>query len=179
MTTRPALPSALRRGQAPPAWVRIPANLLVRTALVPGLRLADRLGLYRLLFRPMGRMASRIFAGGFGDYRPAAGDVVVCSYFKSGTNWSLQIVTQIANRGAVEFEHIHDLVPWPEAPGPFPVIDIRDPAPGRASPTGPDAPLLPRRIIDPPGTVQGRIAPGLNRRSSAFIHAKLERSTPL
>ena len=49
------------------------------------------------------------------DYRPQAGDVFVCTYAKSGTNWMMQIVHQIAHRGAGEFAHIHDVVPWPDA----------------------------------------------------------------
>jgi hypothetical protein len=46
--------------------------------------------------------------------QPGAQDIVVSSYFKSGTNWMLQITTQIAWRGKAEFGHIHDVVPWPE-----------------------------------------------------------------
>lgn len=50
------------------------------------------------------------------DLVPGNDDVMVCSYFKSGTNWMLQIATQIAWRGRAEFDHIHDVVPWPEMP---------------------------------------------------------------
>ncbi len=50
------------------------------------------------------------------DVQPGAHDIVVSSYFKSGTNWMLQIATQIAWRGNAEFAHIHDLVPWPDLP---------------------------------------------------------------
>ena len=52
----------------------------------------------------------------FASYTPNEHDVVVCTYAKSGTNWMLQIVTQIAYLGQGEFEHIHDLVPWPDPP---------------------------------------------------------------
>ena len=45
---------------------------------------------------------------------PGTNDVVVSSYFKSGTNWMLQITTQIAWRGCAQFAHVHDIVPWPE-----------------------------------------------------------------
>ncbi len=54
----------------------------------------------------------------FVDYTPNRHDVVVCTYAKSGTNWMLQIVTQIAYLGQGEFDHIHDLVPWPDPPMP-------------------------------------------------------------
>ncbi|MCX4242197.1 sulfotransferase domain-containing protein [Paraliomyxa miuraensis] len=51
-------------------------------------------------------------------YEPTEHDVFVAVYPKSGTNWAMQIAQQIAYRGAAEFDHIHDLVPWPEAPFP-------------------------------------------------------------
>lgn len=50
------------------------------------------------------------FLGTFEKYEPAPYDVFICSYFKSGTNW----IMQIAYRGAAQFAHIHDLVPWPD-----------------------------------------------------------------
>src|SRR5690606_29107365 len=74
--------------------------------------------------------------GAFGEHRPGPGDVVVCSYYKSGTNWALQIVTQIAYRGAAEFQHIHDLVPWPEMPPHImPTASMADSSIHAASPT--------------------------------------------
>ena len=85
---------------------------------------------------------------GFGDYEPGARDVFVCTYSKSGTYWMLQVVTQIAGRGAAEFEHIHDLVPWPEIPVPG-LIRLREPtwelAPAkmRAIKTHAEAPFVP------------------------------------
>jgi len=51
----------------------------------------------------------------FLGYVPGPQDVFVANYAKSGTNWVLQIVQQLAHHGAAEFEHIHDVVPWPEA----------------------------------------------------------------
>ena len=60
--------------------------------------------------------ASKRKRAAFAHYTPTHHDVVVCTYSKSGTNWMLQIVTQIANFGQGEFDHIHDLVPWPDPP---------------------------------------------------------------
>lgn len=74
--------------------------------------------------------------GAFGDYQPSTGDVLACSYGKSGTNWCLQIVHQIAHRGAGEFDHIHDVVPWPDELGRGFSVPLDDPAPKQASPTG-------------------------------------------
>lgn len=55
------------------------------------------------------------------DYNPGPQDVFVATYAKSGTNWIMQIVTQLAWHGKAEFQHIHELVPWPdsEAFGPM------------------------------------------------------------
>jgi hypothetical protein len=74
----------------------------------------------------------------FGVYCPGPGDVVVCSYFKSGTTWMLQIVTQIAWRGEAEFDNIHYVVPWPDAPPPHrkQIIPIENTSPAERSPTG-------------------------------------------
>lgn len=77
----------------------------------PVIRVLDCLGRWP---EAMTRMMNR-FMGQFGPYQPGEHDVLVCSYFKSGTNWTMHIALQIAHRGAASFEHIHDLVAWPEA----------------------------------------------------------------
>ena len=77
-------------------------------------------------------MMSSVFAG----YRPGAHDVFITCFSKSGTNWAMQIAVQLAHRGAADFEHIHHLVPWPDAPR-FPgVIPLDDPGPRQRAPTG-------------------------------------------
>lgn len=50
----------------------------------------------------------------FKGYTPAAQDIFVSTYAKSGTNWMMQLAHQIAFHGAGEYEHIHDVVAWPE-----------------------------------------------------------------
>jgi hypothetical protein len=50
----------------------------------------------------------------FAGYEPTKHDVIVSAYYKSGTNWTLQMTHLIANRGQTEFEHIHDVIPWPD-----------------------------------------------------------------
>ena len=76
--------------------------------------------------------------GDFGDYLPTAHDVLACSYFKCGTTWLLQIALQIAHRGNAEFDNIHAVVPWPDAPGMFArnIIPLSNPSPAQRSPTG-------------------------------------------
>jgi len=73
----------------------------------------------------------KVFAG----YEPAAHDVFVTCFSKSGTNWALQLTEQIAHRGEAEFRHIHDVAPWPD--GDFPgIIPLDDPGPRNRAPTG-------------------------------------------
>ncbi len=47
----------------------------------------------------------------------------------------MQISQQIAHYGAAEFNHIHELVPWPDGPS-GPVGDLNDPRFAEESPTG-------------------------------------------
>lgn len=49
-------------------------------------------------------------------YTPTRDDVFITTFAKSGTNWAMQMAQQIIGHGASEFEHIHEVVPWPEAP---------------------------------------------------------------
>lgn len=76
----------------------------------------DYRGAMRAGRQAMGSAALKTAA--FKGYEATAHDVFVCTYSKSGTYWMLQIVSQIAGRGAANFAHIHDIVPWPEAPNP-------------------------------------------------------------
>jgi hypothetical protein len=50
----------------------------------------------------------------FCRYVPGPHDVIVMTYPKSGTNWMLQIVHQLIHHGRGEYDHIHDVVPWPD-----------------------------------------------------------------
>jgi hypothetical protein len=81
--------------------------------LVPLVRIMEWRGSWPR--KTLGKGMKRMFVWP-ADVQPAANDIVVSSYFKSGTNWMLQIATQIAWRGNAEFAHIHDLVPWPDLP---------------------------------------------------------------
>ena len=90
---------------------------------------------------------AKVFAG----YEPTEHDVFVATFSKSGTNWAMQMVSQIAWRGEAEFEHIHELVAWPEAHFAG-IVPLRDPGPWQRAPTGKrgiktamDAPFVPYR----------------------------------
>lgn len=71
----------------------------------------------------------------FAGYTPTAHDVFICTYSKSGTYWSMQIALQIAYYGEAEYEHIHDLVAWPDVFMPT-AVTLEDNKPQNLSPTG-------------------------------------------
>lgn len=95
-----------------------PSLLTPLTPIVLAMRALATLGLTLPAGRVLGKMARATFLRGpsFKKYAPRKGDVIVSTFPKSGTNWMLQIGQQIAWRGAAEFEHIHCVVPWPDAP---------------------------------------------------------------
>ena len=122
--------ASLRRGPHP-EWLRRIATLFVWVTFVPLKRLL-RKRWARMLARGMTRTVGSKF-----EYQPRAGDVLVCSYFKSGTNWTLQIAVQITQRGNAQFAHIHDIVPWPEMPARTRfAVPAADDTARRQSPTG-------------------------------------------
>jgi hypothetical protein len=58
-------------------------------------------------------------------------DVIVMTYAKSGTNWMMQIAHQLAWQGKGEYDHLHEVVPWPDTenmPGLMPryAIPLKD-----------------------------------------------------
>lgn len=121
-----------RRRRPLPRWLTVPLSAVALAVSWP---------LTKLFAKQWPRFATRSitkFMTRFPkDYVPAAHDVLVCSYYKSGTNWTMQIAVQIAHRGAAEFEHIHDVVAWPDM-GARARIAVRldDDGPQRSAPTG-------------------------------------------
>lgn len=101
------------------------------------IRVVARLGYGRYIFAFAGRRmrAWRGKVHAFRGYQPQAQDVFVCTYSKSGTNWAMQIAYQIATRGAGDYAHIHDVVPWPEAPMPG-IVKLRDASAHGRAPDG-------------------------------------------
>src|SRR4249919_2163069 len=50
----------------------------------------------------------------FRAYVPGPQDVFVMTYAKSGTNWMMQIAHQLIYHGKGEYNHLHEVVPWPD-----------------------------------------------------------------
>jgi len=48
------------------------------------------------------------------NYVPGPQDVFVMTYAKSGTNWMMQIAHQLIYHGKGEYDHLHEIVPWPD-----------------------------------------------------------------
>ena len=72
----------------------------------------------------------------FGDYQPTQHDVIVCTFPKCGTNWTMQIAYQIAMRGQGECPHIHNVVPWPDFAKQELMVPLADDTARQAAPTG-------------------------------------------
>jgi hypothetical protein len=121
-----------RRRQGTPKWLHPVFKGVAYGVFLPISRVFGRGFAHRV-----GRMMTR-FLGQFpATYVPSASDVLICSYFKSGTNWTMHMAVQIAFRGRAEFEHIHDLVPWPDTPERAQyAVPLDDDAPRLAAPTG-------------------------------------------
>jgi hypothetical protein len=113
-------PSRLRRKSFSP-WVRYPSLVLLYGVLVPVVKVFEKTGLLKKLG---GRRRRQL--PGFGDYQASRHDVFACVYFKSGTNWLMQILVQIIHHGNAEFEHVHDIVPWPDSPDPRYAVSLAD-----------------------------------------------------
>jgi hypothetical protein len=114
-----------------------PPLLSPNTIVATVMRVARGLGIALPTIRTLLGHAStdqrkrRIFAG----YEPSEHDVFVATFPKSGTNWAMQLAVQIAWRGEAEFEHIHEVVAWPEARLAG-IVPLHDPGPQQRCPTG-------------------------------------------
>jgi hypothetical protein len=93
-------------------------SVLFYGVILPLNWLLTRLGFQSVLVSLMTRASSaRRMEKVFEGYEPTANDVFVATFAKSGTNWMMQIAHQIAFRGASDYEHIHDVISWPDFGG--------------------------------------------------------------
>jgi hypothetical protein len=124
--------SAREQRRPAPPWLRYLATALAAVLIWPWTRLGSR-GWAHLMSRGMTRALGKFHE----PYDPTPHDVFICSYFKSGTNWTMQIAVQVAHRGAAAYDHIHDIVPWPDiAPRARFAVPLGDDRPRAAAPTG-------------------------------------------
>ena len=119
-----------KRRKARPLVALLP--ILMKTVRLLGLERA----LFRRYFTPIKQRIDAQAEQSFSNYQPGSGDVVVCSYFKSGTHWAMQVAHQILNLGEAEFDCIYDVIPWNEAPPSGAGLSLQDPRPLQLSKTG-------------------------------------------
>ncbi len=117
-----------------PIWATVPSLALAYCVGVPVTKTLEAFGQWPSILTKMGRPPP--ISRGFEGYVPTAHDVIACSYFKSGTNLLLQMAVQIANKCRAEFDHIHNVVPWPESAFAGYAIPVEDDTPRREAPTG-------------------------------------------
>src|SRR5579863_6854911 len=103
--------------QPPPIPALIFGGIMVRCVFGPLMWTMQKLGRAEKMLVAMGRRRRKQNAeeNPFRGYQPGPQDVFVMTYAKSGTNWMMQIVHQLIHHGQGEFDHIHDVVPWPDA----------------------------------------------------------------
>jgi hypothetical protein len=108
--------SGFERKPAPIA-ARIAAGVFVDCVFAPMIWISEKLGVTDKMLASFSERKDREFArkNPFRGYVPGPQDVFVMTYAKSGTNWMMQIVYQLIHHGKGEFDHIHDVVPWPDA----------------------------------------------------------------
>jgi hypothetical protein len=110
-------PPAPFRRRPPSLGRQVAWGLWTHGVLAPIVWSLERLGLARSTFSAIlsHRNEALIEHNPLAGYAPRPQDVFVATYPKSGTNWMLQIAMQLVHQGAARFEHIHDVVPWPDA----------------------------------------------------------------
>ena len=102
--------------KAPPLVAQVLMGLFMDGFMGPMIRWQER---RRRAVRAIGRFSTRQHAqlrkkNPFRGYVPGPQDAFVMTYAKSGTNWMMQIAHQLIHHGRSEYEHLHDLVPWPD-----------------------------------------------------------------
>src|SRR5579884_935414 len=100
----------------PPMVFRCVMGLMIDGIFRPMSTVMNLFGRGEQSLRAMGRRQRKelLKHNPFGSYVPTCHDVFVAVYVKSGTNWAMQIVHQLLNHGQGEYQHVHDVIPWPD-----------------------------------------------------------------
>jgi len=100
-----------------PIAARVAGGVFVECVFAPMMWGAQKLGLADKMLASVHdkRELEFVKKNPFRGYVPGPQDVFVMTYAKSGTNWMMQIAHQLIHHGKGEFDHIHSLVPWPDA----------------------------------------------------------------
>ncbi len=97
--------------------LRAVAGVFSECVFAPIIRVTQKLGIAEKMLASVCDKREQDFVkkNPFRGYVPGPQDVFVMTYAKSGTNWMMQIVHQLIHHGEGEFDHIHSVVPWPDA----------------------------------------------------------------
>jgi hypothetical protein len=109
-------PRVVFKHRPTPLHMQIAFGAYVYGLLTPVVRVLEALGLAERPMTSSMKRRARAYAAHnpLRDYVPGPEDVFVATYAKSGTNWMMQIVYQLIHHGAGQFDHIHDVIPWPD-----------------------------------------------------------------
>jgi len=100
----------------PPIVVQCATGLWMDVVLRPAIRTFEALGCAERVLGNLGARWERQLAkkNPFQHFIPGKQDVFVMTYAKSGTNWMMQIAHQLVYHGKGEYDHLHNIVPWPD-----------------------------------------------------------------
>lgn len=112
-----AVPISRFKRRPPPFPMRCALGLWMYGVGAPAMWGLQKIGRAERVFARMAARRERrlIEQNPFSGYTPGKQDVFVATYAKSGTNWMMQIAHQLLWHGKGEFDHIHSVVPWPDA----------------------------------------------------------------
>jgi hypothetical protein len=102
--------------QPPALPMQLAFGIGVELVFAPIVRFQERRGRANRIFRAMAERQEKQIRekNPFRGYLPGKQDVFVMTYAKSGTNWMMQIAHQLIYHGKGEYNHLHDVVPWPD-----------------------------------------------------------------
>ena len=102
--------------KTPPFPLQVASSLFFAGVMRPVVWVLEKFGrAERMLSKAHPRQLKQIARKNpFRNYTPGPQDIFVMTYAKSGTNWMMQIAHQLIHHGKGEFDHLHEVVPWPD-----------------------------------------------------------------